>query len=607
LTTQSAHTVSRLDFGEMKLDNCTEVFVGGGWAGVYSLYRRVMDDPSRASSACLMEASWRIGGRTYSVPINHTATPFVQDVGAYRFSPDMHMVGDLILEQLQLPTECYQASCPSAADDFPKPFMFNYSAPLRRIVDPETKLPSGYATAMHRMIEEMQEMGARVFTQTKLIQFELMDQTMSDDRKNPYVQLSFQHTASGMIETIPSSAKVNPIDLVVLNLPRNHLFEVKGVQESLSEQSKQTIGCIVFDTPAELFGDEIQKEVQSAQHYTTNLGKAYLFYENAFWRTKLNETVGTWPPDVGFAATLTPEGVRLNVRWHDGPVRCKGGDSNDSNNHGTFCMGLLETYYSVSNETFYSSLPTSYDEPLGSVWETDGPGAQAVLQQAHTALVHSLKPLLEKYGIDGDSLPPPSGLIVGIWHRPTEEYPLGRGYTAPTKVLYYPTESGLPDQACNVPGLTEETYRDVVLRPWKEIDIVEVGSHYGNINNDKAPNSIRDRIFLVNNDFSCLDVRYYWGDWAEESLLQAERAMLLLGMSPPSWLLNKDYYHTNVVMNVKYYVSLEDMLLPTSNATSLLLKWILLPFALVVAVVALFCAIKSRRENKRQAQYDLIP
>jgi hypothetical protein len=591
----------------MKLENCTEVVVGGGWAGVYSLYRRVMDDPGRASSACLMEASWRIGGRTYSVPINHTTAPFVQDVGAYRFSPDMHMVGDLILEQLQLPTECYQASCPSAREDFPKPFMFNYSAPLRRIVDPETKLPSGYATAMQRMIEEMQEMGARIFTQTKLIQFELIE-PISDGHRNPYVQLSFQHTASGLIETIPNNLMDNPIDMVVLNLPRNHLFEVKGVQESLSPMSKQTIGCIVFDTPADLFGDEIQKEVQSAQHYTTNLGKAYLFYNNAFWRTKLNETAGTWPPNVGFAAALTPEGVRLNVRWHDGPVMCEGQvNSNNKNNQSTKCMGLLETYYSVSNETFYSSLPTSYDEPLGSVWETDGPEAQAILLQAHTALVHSLKPLLEEDGIDGDALPPPTGLIVGIWHRPTEEYPLGRGYTAPTKVLYYPTESGLPDQACNVPGLTEKMYRDIVLQPWKENDRVVVNGHQNNKNNYKAPSSIRDRIFLVNNDFSCLDVRYYWGDWAEESLLQAERAMLLLGMSPPPWLVNLDYYHTNVVNNVDSNIPPENMLLPTSTTPNLLLQWILLPVVLVVTVLALVGMIKWRSGNKLQARYNPIP
>ncbi|KAG7362987.1 flavin containing amine oxidoreductase [Nitzschia inconspicua] len=552
----------------MNHDNCTEVVVGGGWAGVYSLYRRVMDDPSRASSACLMEASWRIGGRTYSVPINHTKMPFVQDVGAYRFTPDMHMVGDLIIHQLDLPTECYQATCPSAKDDFPKPFMFNYSAPLRRIIDPMTKLPSGYATAIHRMVEELQDLGVQIFTQTKLIHFDLMESTENNEF-NTNLRLTFQDTTTGSIQTIPGNVTANPIDMVVLNLPRNKLFDVKGVQESLSPRSKQTIECIVFDTPSDLFGDEIQKEIASAKHYSTNLGKAYLFYKNAFWRSKLNETVGTWPPDVGFAAALTPE---------------------DS------CMGLLETYYSVSNETFYSSLPTSYDEPLGSVWETDGPEARALLQQAHTALVHSLKPLLEEDGIDSASLEPPAGLIVGIWHRPNEEFPFGRGYTAPTKVLYYPTESGLPDQACGVPGLTDDTYRDIVLQPWKE--------EY--VSGRKASNSIRDRIFLVNNDYSCLDVRYYWGDWAEESLLQAERAMLLLGMSPPSWLLNKDYYHTNVVEKV--YISHREML-PTRTSTveNNILKWVVLPTALVITIATLIALVRKRTGGKRQGEYMSIP
>ena len=89
-------------------DGCTEIFVGGGWAGVYSFYRRVMMDSSDgvgdASNKCLFEASWRIGGRTYSVPINRTdgstavageddTVHFVQDVGAYRFSPGRFCIG----------------------------------------------------------------------------------------------------------------------------------------------------------------------------------------------------------------------------------------------------------------------------------------------------------------------------------------------------------------------------------------------------------------------------------------------------------------------------------------------------------------------------------
>ena len=42
------------------------------------------------------------------------------DVGAYRFSPDMHLPGDLILKKLQLHTRCYEPGCPSAKLDMPK-------------------------------------------------------------------------------------------------------------------------------------------------------------------------------------------------------------------------------------------------------------------------------------------------------------------------------------------------------------------------------------------------------------------------------------------------------------------------------------------------------
>ncbi|KAL3907383.1 MAG: hypothetical protein SGILL_008900 [Bacillariaceae sp.] len=474
-------------------------------------------------------------------------------------------------------------TCPSAKDDFPKPFMFNYSAPLRRIVDPDTRLPSGYATAIHRMIDQMTEMGVRFFSQTKLVEFELVED-LTNEAEDPCVKLTFENAVTGEIRTIPNAAE-SPIDVLVLNLPRNKLFEVRGVRESLSPKVEKTIECIVFDVPADLFGDEIHKEMETAQQYTTNLGKAYLFYDHAFWRSKLNETVGTWPPDIGFAAALTKEGVRLNVRWHDGPVICEDRSS---------CSGLLETYYSVSNETFYSSLPISPNDPLGSVWESDGPEARAILQQAHTALVHSLQPLLEDDDVDASSLDPPSGLIVGIWHRPTRAYPFGQGYTAPTKVYYSPTDSGTPDKACDVPGLTDEIYRDSVLQPWKD-----------DFPGDKTHNSIKNRIFLVNNDYSCMDVRFMWGDWAEESLLQAERAMLLLGQAPPKWLLDKDYYHANVVEKV--YKSHEEMLpTATSNVENNLLKWIFLPMALVVTVIAIVCVTKRNR-CKKQEGYSPIP
>ena len=73
-----------------------------------------------------------------SHPINDQRTPHLPWVVLYlfRFSPDMHLPGDIIIKLLNLETECYEPHCPPAHEEFPKPFMFNYTAPLSRVVDP---------------------------------------------------------------------------------------------------------------------------------------------------------------------------------------------------------------------------------------------------------------------------------------------------------------------------------------------------------------------------------------------------------------------------------------------------------------------------------------
>eukprot|EP00529_Nitzschia_sp_RCC80_P016821 CAMPEP_0113504326 /NCGR_PEP_ID=MMETSP0014_2-20120614/34654_1 /TAXON_ID=2857 /ORGANISM="Nitzschia sp." /LENGTH=645 /DNA_ID=CAMNT_0000399425 /DNA_START=43 /DNA_END=1980 /DNA_ORIENTATION=+ /assembly_acc=CAM_ASM_000159 len=614
--TSSGHSSSNNN----NFDGCTEIFVGGGWAGVYSFYRRVMMDSSDsdgdgdvdgdASNKCLFEASWRIGGRTYSVPINRTdgrtategedddkddSVHFVQDIGAYRFSPDMHLVGDLILHQLKLDTECYQADCPSAQEDFPEPFMFNFSAPLRRIVSSDTRLPSGYSTALTTMISQAESKGARVFMQHKFVGFELSSNTDGSSgvggKEKESVRLTFQDGQTGQNFTLPSSK--SDIDVLVLNLPRNHLLEVEGVPSSLDSDTLKTLECIKFDVPAELFGDEMASEMEKRKAYTTTLEKAYLYYEkDAWWRTRLHQVEGTWPTDVGFFAVETPEGVRLNVRWHDGPVACSDGNQHDGQHH---CQGLLETYYSVSNETFYSSLSTSPDEPLGVVWDTDGPEAVAVLQQAHRALVHSLSPLILSNSTSfveeattvtqlEELFPPPSALIVGVWRRPTLEHPFGQGYTAPTKVYYSPDQSGTPDIACQVEGLTETVYRDRALQPWRRFD-----------DPHNKGGGIRDRIFLANNDYSCLEVKYFWGDWAEETLVQAERAMLLLGTPPPSWTQNFDYYTAEIIEKV--YV--EEWPGPLMTVGILVI--------IIAVLLAVFWKYYKGKKRQQTAEYTELP
>ena len=672
---------------------CQEIFVGAGWGGVYSFYRRVMDGVARNQSAsqyCLMEQSSRIGGRTYSVPVSHrhtNGTDFVVDVGAYRFTPDMQLMGDLMMHHLQLPTVCYDPTCPPPDhSEFPEQSYWNYTAPFRRMVDPTTGLPTGFDTALQHMVQACQDHGARVFLQTKLVQLHIPQMKKPDDHPNvedddddkDRFQIVFENTATGVRSPViyhpssrthhntPNATSVNatktPTDsrledrpttvkVLVLNLPRHHLLQVEGLREALEPPVVQTLECMVWDTPVDLFGQQAVQRLQDQQQYRTTFGKAYLYYDQAWWHTLLNKTHGTWPPSsvpdkqygmnetsisttttnaststtttvpdgtfdeaLGSPPVETPQGVLLKVRWHDGPVQCQtttiahpkdnvqeeegeyevsditGDDSSswttaaDSSLTTTTttrtCRGFLEVYYSVSNETFYSSLPAATDlqdetslpqleDPLGMVWVQDSPHARVELGLVHAALMESLAPLwnaTSELQQARSLVEPPTGMVVGIWQRPNPRYdqhPLGVGWTDPTKVLYEPSMSGPPDQACGgVAGLTEETYRHTVLQPFHVQPLSAVmepdDDDSTTTTNRRRRNlmtmtktntqvSETPRIFVVNNDFVCTNVRHSMGDWAEESLMQAERAMYLLGTPKPAWLKSADYYQRHVV------------------------------------------------------------
>lgn len=181
---------------------------------------------------------------------------------------------------------------------------------------------------------------------------------------------------------------------------------------------------------------------------------------------------------------------------------------------------------------YSSTVATHPNEPLGSVWDTDGPEAAAKLNDIHLGLMDMMQPLFEEKGIEDPHsiIDPPLGLIVGVWNYPNAEFPLGFGSTAPTKLLYDPAISGLPHEACGVPGLTDLTYRNRALQPW--------GTKFRG-----------SSMFLANNDWICNSAADYQGDWAEESLLQAERAMYLLGTAKPEWL-DADYYHQQIASKV---------------------------------------------------------
>lgn len=143
-------------------ESCEVSSVGAGWAGVYFAFRHALN----GQKVCIFESSKRIGGRTYSHRLQAAGEWFTLDVGAYRFSPDMHLPGDVI-NLLGFKTACYEPSCPPASKEFPPPFTFNYTAPLRRIVD-EEGMPAGYVTAIRGMVDRILASGGQLFIDANL-------------------------------------------------------------------------------------------------------------------------------------------------------------------------------------------------------------------------------------------------------------------------------------------------------------------------------------------------------------------------------------------------------------------------------------------------------
>jgi len=113
---------------------------------------------------------------------------------------------------------------------------------------------------------------------------------------------------------------------------------------------------------------------------------------------------------------------------------------------------------------------------------------------------------------------PPQMLVVGVWDR------TGKGYTAPTKIYYAESMGDSLAKACGLEGLDEKEYRSTVLKPFGE----------------------KHKIYLANNDWVAQEIKGFYGDWAEESLLQAERALRDLSVPKPDWL-DVDYYNKRIV------------------------------------------------------------
>jgi hypothetical protein len=411
---------------------------------------------------------------------------YTMDLGAYRFSPDMHLPGDIVAH-LGIPTECYEPDCEPANQDMPKPFMFNYTAPLRRVVYKGTKMPGGYVTIMLHMVAEMEQLGAVVKTAASVVDLEVSE--------------------SGSVLVFEHGERVSA-GTVLLNLPRTPLLALKSFINAVPLRTKKIYECIKFDRSKKLFPDLKPGKA---------LIKTYVYYDDAWWLNALNVSTGEFPKNA-FAPVATKEQIPIGARFSDGPIRCDSYPPAPKN-----CRGFLEIYYSISEpQQFFVDLQKDSKSPKAELVAGASAADDAKLKLVHEALLEALAPVFAEKGKPTSvAQQPPAMLVAGVWGRGTD--PGDAWYTAPTKVYYDPESGDTIDKACNVTELTKDEYRDTVLEPLPF-----------------------PKVFVANNDWVAEEIKYMWGDWAEESLLQAERALYKLNIAKPDWLDGK-YYQKKVV------------------------------------------------------------
>ena len=189
---------------------CTTAVVGGGWAGVYSAWRLVVDTATvKPADLCLFEQREAIGGRTYSVDVDTLTI----DVGAYRFAKSMHLPADVIVHALKLNITCYEPSCTPSAE---------FNETMYRIIDADGH-NAGYATPLRLMTKQLADAGVAIFYSHQLTGI----YDAADAAQPVRGSLATASSVEAIVEQSPPASALHfaggavaHADAVVLNLPR---------------------------------------------------------------------------------------------------------------------------------------------------------------------------------------------------------------------------------------------------------------------------------------------------------------------------------------------------------------------------------------------------
>eukprot|EP00929_Paragymnodinium_shiwhaense_P095543 TRINITY_DN56733_c0_g1_i1.p1 TRINITY_DN56733_c0_g1~~TRINITY_DN56733_c0_g1_i1.p1 ORF type:complete len:496 (-),score=96.04 TRINITY_DN56733_c0_g1_i1:137-1624(-) len=446
---------------------CSVAVVGGGPGGVYFAWRLAL---AGTKDICIFERAGRVGGRIYTLRNMGEKQDLTVEAGAYRFAEQpmyedgkwyLHMpLNAAIVRELGIKTGRY---APHEANNT-----------LLKLVS-EDGHNAGFTLFVEKMLQQAEEHGTRIFYHREL---------SSLSRVEGGTKLNLHLNDGGVVLA----------DKVLLNLPQMPLLKVLG------------------NSDLDVKATDVCKSLHAVQVY--NGVKLYVYYETAWWRTKLNLTVGD------FSTTDDPsqQTPPLSGRYHDGDFRC----------NQTSCYGYLEASYAWDAfADWYSSFVLSHDPP---VMNLGSPNGEALLEDIHSALLEYHAAQLAKVNATQEVAamrPLAKHSVLSYWSRASTGFGAGAHWTM----------SGKRSPA----RVVTET-----MHPISSLPLYVANEAFG---------ALREADGSVSGSHS----------WAECSLTQAENVLSRFFKLPrPSWI-EEDLYNKKVL-----YPSLIEGTDPATSTT----QWI---------------------------------
>jgi hypothetical protein len=363
-TTASVTTTTTTTTPQAITPSCEYSVVGGGWAGVYAAWRLVVDAGKvPGKSVCIFEAMSRAGGRTLTAKNDQG---LMVDVGAMRYSEDMHLPADLIAGPLDIKSTCFAPSCPK------DPTRGNRT--LLKLVD-SNKQNVGFAAPILKMLKQLSLAGATIVYNARLSKIE----DLSGSNCTACISLGFE------------GGKVFRAKSVVLNLPRNALLNLTDTSAIFTEapggakEAQDRIGCA-------------DNSPMGRKEYAV---KAYLSYTDAWWLTKLNLTEGR-----RVNKSNSSSHPLVQVRYHGATtVQCSSAQ---------VCHGALEVVDDFELESPGLSWYLQFQEDLLDAFGRFGASSPAAVALHSKVMAMHAEDLLAA-SVNPKDIAPPTELLVGFW------------------------------------------------------------------------------------------------------------------------------------------------------------------------------------------------